>query len=204
MHHSILILLLYLFELSLVSSNNIYEYNVTLGKQIYIEGIYKKNIYKFYLKTNYSQVYKIQFSSDIIYNSFHFENEVVTIKEANEEKNDIYYKHIQKFNSENSLVNINENDELWKIEIFFTYYIRDINTKLLIFEFSSINEYRIFLSLDIFLPELYELSPNTNYLFNNTTVHNPYIFYLNGINKNQIININITTNKNKGMFNTRI
>ena len=197
MHHSILILLLYLFELSLVSSNNIYEYNVTLGKQIYIEGIYKKNIYKFYLKTNYSQVYKIQFSSDIIYNSFNFENEMVTIKEANEEKNDIYYKHIQKFNSENSLVNINENDELWKIEIFFTYYIRDINTKLLILEFSSINEYRIFLSLDIFLPEVYELSPNTNYLFNNTTVHNPYIFYLNGINKNQIININITTNKNK-------
>ena len=62
MHHSILILLLYLFELSLVSSNNIYEYNVTLGKQIYIKDIYEKDIYKFYLKTNYSQIFKIQFS----------------------------------------------------------------------------------------------------------------------------------------------
>ena len=83
------------------------------------------------------------------------------------------------------------------MEIFFTYYIRDVNTKLLIFEFSSSEEYRIFLSLDIFLPEVYELSPNINYIFNDTTIHNPYIFFLNGINKNQIININITTNKNK-------
>ena len=115
-----------------------------------------------------------------------------------DEKNrTVYHKEIQQLNSENSLVKYSYYIGRTEIsDIYFTYYIKNINTKLLLFEFDTNIFFRNYIYINAFLPEKYELYPNIDYNFTNITIYNPYTFFLKYINKSQIINLTITTNDN--------
>ena len=191
MHFSKILYILFLFQFALISSR-IYEYNMTLGHYSYVTDIAENNIYRFYLQVDYLLSFRVQFMTDLTYNMYPIEKETILIKETNKNNSIIYNEHTQYLNSANSLVKYNHDGI--QAEIFFTYYIRNINTTLLIFEFTSLNYFRRYIYLDTFLPEKYELSPNINYNFTNITNYYPYIFFLKDVKKYQLISINISTN----------
>ena len=191
MHFPKILYILFLFQFALISSR-IYEYNMTLGHYSYVTDIAENNIYRFYLQVDYLLSFRVQFMTDLKWNMYPIERETILIKEANKNNSIIYNEHTQYLNSANSLVKYNHLGR--QAEIFFTYYIRNMNTTLLIFEFTSLNNFRRYIYLDTFLPEKYELSPNINYNFTNITNYYPYIFFLKDVKKYQLISINISTN----------
>ena len=185
--------IIFLFQFAIITSTYIFEYNITLGQYTYSTDINKGDIYRYYLPVNYFCVFRIQFMADLMYNSdYPIEKETILIKETNENNSLIYNEYIQQLNSANSLVEYKYDGRM--AEIFFTYYVRNTKTKLLIFEFTSKNYFRRYLYLDILMPHKFKLSQDMNYNFTNITTHDPYIFYLKDVKKNQVININVSTN----------
>ena len=199
MPYSKLILVLSIFfNFPLISSSIISEYNMTLGQDIYISDVRKNNILRFYLPTNYLQAFRIQFDARIVSaERSPIETDTILIQEMDEKNRTVYHKEIQQLNSENSLVKYSYYIGRTEIsDIYFTYYIKNINTKLLLFEFDTNIFFRNYIYINAFLPEKYELYPNIDYNFTNITIYNPYTFFLKYINKSQIINLTITTNDN--------